>query len=260
MHVRSQGSGPGVVILHGAGVSAKDYRRLAERWAPWLTVHRYNRRGYPDSAAISGDASIQTDLDDLAAVLAATGSRQVFGHSGGGFIAMRAGLSLPLDRIAVFDPAVALRGVDFPREFIEPFEAAVRRNDLPLAFALLGADVNRDSAAARLPLSVQKVIVSGFLRTPPGRQMRELLPTIVPELRRILAAEGPASDYATVSAESLLTFGTRSSGYFADTCRALAAAMPNARVEPVAKASHNAANIARPAFAEPFADFFAAIA
>lgn len=256
--IHTQGSGPGVVVLHGAGVTAKDYQRLANRWAPRLTVHRYNRRGCPDSAPVSGSETAQTDIDDLAAVVEATGVSQVFGHSGGGFVAMRAGLSLPLTRIAVYDPAIALAGVDFPRDFLEPFKAAVAQDDLALAFAVMGAAINRDSFAAKLPLAVQKFVVRGFLLTPPGRQMRELLPTIVPEISRILAAQGPPSDYSTVSAEVLLAYGERSSGYFGDTCRALATAVPHSRIQPVAKSAHNAANIAKPAFAEPFADFFAA--
>ena len=39
-----------------------------------------------------------------------TGARSVFGHSGGGFVALRAGLSLPLERIAVYDPGLAIDG------------------------------------------------------------------------------------------------------------------------------------------------------
>lgn len=255
--IRSQGSGPGVVVLHGAGVTAKDYQRLADRWSPRLTVHRYNRRGCPDSAPISGSETAQTDIDDLAAVLEATDSHQVFGHSGGAFVAMRAGLSLPLKRIAVYDPAIALTGVDFPRDFLDPFKAAVARDDLPLAFAVMGAAINRDSLASKLPLSVQKAIVRLFLHMPPGRQMKDLLPTIVPEISRILAAEGPASDYSSVDSEVVLAYGERSSGYFADICHALVGALPDAQVRPMPRFAHNAANIAKPSFADPFADFFA---
>lgn len=255
--VHTQGEGPGVVILHGAGVTAKDYRRLAERWAPRLTVHRYSRRGCPESAPISGAETAATDLEDLAAVLDSTGARQVFGHSGGAFVATRASLSTPLDRIAVYDPAVALTGVDFPRDFLDPFEKAVARGDVPLALALMGADINRDTAAAKMPLSLQKLIVRGFLHTPPGKQMRDLLPTIVPEIRRILAAEGPASEYGSVGADVLLAYGERSSRYFGDICRSLDSALPSSQVLAMGKFSHNAANIARPAFAAPFADFLA---
>jgi pimeloyl-ACP methyl ester carboxylesterase len=256
--VHSQGSGPGVVILHGAGVSVRDYQRLAQRLSQRCTVHRYNRRGQADSAPLTGDETAQTDLDDLSAVLDHTRARSVFGHSGGAFVAMRAGLSLPLDRIAVYDPAVAITGVDFPRGFIGPFEDALSAGDIPLAFAVMGRDINRDTAAARLPLGLQELIVKGFLHTPHGKRMVELQPTIGPEVRRILDHEGPASDYASITAEVMLAYGSRSPGYFADTCHAVADALPHATVVPIPRASHNSANIAPQRFAAPFGDFLSA--
>ena len=45
----SVGSGPGVVVVHGGGVTASIYRRLAERLSSRLTVHLYNRRGRADA-------------------------------------------------------------------------------------------------------------------------------------------------------------------------------------------------------------------
>ena len=40
--VHTVGSGPAVVVLHGAGVSVRDYRRLAQRLGAGCTVHLYN--------------------------------------------------------------------------------------------------------------------------------------------------------------------------------------------------------------------------
>src|SRR5262245_1453299 len=91
--VYSVGTGPGIVILHGGGVSERDYHRLAGAWSDRFTVHLYNRRGRPDSAPLTGTETAATVLDDLAAVLECTGARNIFGHSGGGFVALRAGLS-----------------------------------------------------------------------------------------------------------------------------------------------------------------------
>ena len=252
--VHSVGSGPGVVVLHGAGVSVRDYRRLAARLADSCTVHRYNRRGQPGSAPLTGAETAQTDLDDLAAVLAHTGARNLFGHSGGGFVALRAGLSLPLDRIATYDAAVALDSVAFPRDFIDPFDRAVAAGDLLEALVQAGR-VHPDTAAAKMPHWLQKLGVRAFLHSPPGKQMVELLPTISPEVHRILDHEAPASDYATITAQVLLAYGSRSSGYFEDICRALAGALPNAQVLEIPRASHNTANIAPTRLAEPLRAF-----
>lgn len=259
IEVTSEGTGPGVVILHGAGVTHQLYERLARRLGEHCTVHRYNRRGRPGTAPLRGDETPATDLDDLSAVLAGTGASAVFGHSGGAFVAMQAGLHLPqVRRIAVYDPAVAVRGCDFPRDFVGPFEEALAAGDNSLALALLSRDVNRDQLATKLPFRMQQLIVRGYLRTPIGRHMAELLPTTGPELRRIHGAEGPASQYSHVSARVLLARGARSARYYGPICTELAAAIPGARSIVISRCSHNAANIAPARFVQPFAEFLAA--
>ncbi len=253
--IHSVGTGPGLVVLHGAGVSVRDYRRLADRLATHLTVHLFNRRGRRDSAALTGTETAQTDLDDLAAVLAHTGARSIFGHSGGGFVALRAGLTLPLDRIATYDGAIALDDVDFPRGFIDPFDKAVASGDLVETFVQAGR-IHPETAAARMPHWLQKLGVRAFLHIPPGKQMVELLPTLSPEVRRILDHQAPASEYSTIRAAVLLTYGSRSSQYFKDISHALAGVLPDGRALEIPRASHNTANIAPPRLTEPLLAFF----
>jgi pimeloyl-ACP methyl ester carboxylesterase len=218
-------------------------------------VHLYNRRGRPDSAPLDGTETVTTDLDDLAAVLEHTGARNIFGHSGGGFVALRAGLSLPLDRIAVYDPGVAILGFP-PMAFIDQFEEAVRTGDYALALTLVGQDLYAGEAVAKLPFGVRLLMVRAFLRTPIGRRFAELLPTVPPEVRRIRAHDGPATDYAGITADVLLASGSRSQRHFAQVCDSLAAAIPRARAVVIPRSSHNAANIARQGFVRPFASFF----
>lgn len=257
INVHSVGSGPGVVVLHGAGVSVRDYRRLADRLASRFTVHLYNRRGGPDSAPLTGTETVQTDLDDLAAVLDHTGARNLFGHSGGGFLALRAGLSLPLDRIATYDAAIALDDVAFPRAFLDPFDAAVAAGDLTEAFVQMGR-IHPDTAAAKLPHWMQAAGVRGYLHTPWGKQMVQLLPTLSPGVHRILDHQAPASAYATIQARVLLTYGSRSSQYFKDAAHELARALPHARSQEIPRASHNTANVAPTRLTDLLTGFFQA--
>ena len=252
--VHTVGSGPAVVVLHGAGVSVRDYRRLAQRLGAGCTVHLYNRRGRSDSAALTGTETLQTDIDDLAAVLEHTGARAIFGHSGGGFLAMRAGLELPLDRIATYDAGLALDGVGFPRDFIGPFDEAATRGDLVEAFVQMGR-IHPDQASSKLPHMIQTASVRAFLHTPVGKQMIELMPTLSPEVHRILDHECPAADYAAIQSKVLLTYGTRSSGYFGATARALADVMPHAQALEI-RGSHNTANAATPPLIQPLLEFF----
>jgi pimeloyl-ACP methyl ester carboxylesterase len=255
IRIRTIGEGPGLVLLHGGGVVSSDYRRLATAFAERFTVHLYDRRGRPEGPPIAPNHTVEIDVDDLGAVLEHTGATRIFGHSGGGFIAMQAGLRLPLTHLAVYDPAVSIDHT-ISTDWLPRFERALEHGDRPLAMALAGAGAaGGEGAAAALPLPVQRAICAVFLRTPIGRRMGELLPTMATEVGQIGAHDGPATDYAGVSAEVLLAFGARSATYFSRACNAIARALPHAEAMRIPRAGHNAANIGHTDFARPFADF-----
>ncbi|WP_238010247.1 alpha/beta hydrolase [Dactylosporangium sp. AC04546] len=257
MTVHSVGQGPGIVVLHGGGITQRDYHRLANALADRFTVHLYNRRGRIDSRPLDGTETAQTDLDDLAAVLEHTGARAVFGHSGGGFVALRAGIAgLPLDRIAVYDPGLSIDG-NPPFEFVADVERRIEAGDTVGAMTAIARGADPDGPGGRLPMPVARFATRLFLATPIGKGMAELLPATGPEIRRIADHNGPASDYAGIQAEVLLAAGARSARSFTEHCEALAAAVPRGRAVVIPGSSHNAANVARPAFVAPFAEFFA---
>ncbi|WP_230858492.1 alpha/beta fold hydrolase [Actinoplanes aureus] len=110
--LHSIGTGPGIIVVHGGGVTIEMYRRLAIRLADRFAVHLYNRRGRADAAARAEPYDGEQDIDDLATLLAHTGARNVIGHSGGGFIALRAAKRrLPIDRLALYDAAVQVNSL-----------------------------------------------------------------------------------------------------------------------------------------------------
>ena len=90
--LHSTGRGPGIVVVHGGGVTIGVYRRLAAALADRFTVHLYNRRGRADAAPRSLPYTFEQDIDDLGEVLRHTGAGNVIGHSSGGFIALQAAL------------------------------------------------------------------------------------------------------------------------------------------------------------------------
>src|SRR6478752_7814649 len=253
--VRSIGDGPGVVILHGGGVAERDYHRLAKALSSRFSVHLYNRRGRSDSAPLDGTETVATDIGDLAAVLAHTGARSIFGHSGGGFVALRAGLSLPLDRIAVYDPGLSILGRP-SFAFFDEFEKAVGAGDNARAMTVMARGVYPDDPASRLPFGVGLQITRAFMHTPIGRRLVDLLPTTPPEIRRIHDHDGPATDFAGITADVLLAAGARSPRYFTQNCEAVADAIPQGRAVVIPRASHNAANVASKSFVKHFSTFF----
>ncbi|MFY1684279.1 alpha/beta fold hydrolase [Micromonospora sp. WMMD730] len=254
--LHSTGSGPGIVVVHGGGVTIGIYRRLALRLADRFTVHLYNRRGRDDAAARAEPYDGEQDVDDLAALLTATGVGNVLGHSGGGFVALRAtARGLPIDRLALYDPAVQVNGL-FPLDWVPAARAAAHAGDIARAMAITGAGLNTQSATSRLPLAVQVAICRLFLRTPIGRGMGELLPTTLDESALIQHHDSPPQRWAGITAEVLLACGGSGPPYYRPITEALAGALPHARTLVVPRAGHDALNRAPQHLVDALADFF----
>jgi pimeloyl-ACP methyl ester carboxylesterase len=256
VEVHTTGAGPSIVLLHDGGVPQARYHELAEALEHRFTVSLYGRRGLPGSAPSNGDKSTVTDLADLSAVLAHTGARSLFGHGGGGFLALRTALALPLDRVAVYDPMLSVLGrPDW--DFVDEFEHAVQAGDHARALTVLDRGTSPDGPAAKVPFNLALLLTRARLRTPGGRAMAELLPTLPPELRRIRDHDGPADDYAGISAEVLLAAGARSAEHYAENCRALAEVVPRGQALIVPGAAHDAATLAHNEFVRPISRFLA---
>ncbi|BBH69901.1 hypothetical protein ACTI_65860 [Actinoplanes sp. OR16] len=254
--LHSLGDGPGIVVVHGGGVTIDVYRRMAIRLADRFTVHLYNRRGRADAAARAEPYDGEQDLDDLAAVLAHTGAGNVIGHSAGGFIALRAAARhLPITRLALYDPAVAVNGLT-PSAWLPAAQEAARAGDIARTLALTSAGINTHSPASRLPIALQVAMVKLFLRTPIGRSMGELVTTTLDETALIHRHDGPPSQWAGISASVLLACGAAGPPYYPPTIEALAGVIPHSRTLIVPRAGHDALNRAPQVLVDALADFF----
>jgi pimeloyl-ACP methyl ester carboxylesterase len=99
------GHGPAVVVCTGAFNDRLSSAPLAEFLGDRYTVYRFDRRGRGDS----GDTppwSVQREVEDLSAVIAATGETPfLYGHSSGGALALEAAAAgVALRRLAVYEP------------------------------------------------------------------------------------------------------------------------------------------------------------
>jgi pimeloyl-ACP methyl ester carboxylesterase len=92
---RRQGSGPGLVLVQGSMGTAENFRELAAALAPHFTVVTPDRRDRGLSGPGLSTYALAREVEDLDAVLAATGARFVFGLSSGAVIALWAGRRLP---------------------------------------------------------------------------------------------------------------------------------------------------------------------
>jgi pimeloyl-ACP methyl ester carboxylesterase len=102
---RSQGDGPAIVLVGGATQRKEDWADLLQALADQgLCAVTYDRRGRGDSGDTTPYA-VEREIDDLAAVIAATGEKAgLHGQSSGGALANRAtAAGLPVAALSTFE-------------------------------------------------------------------------------------------------------------------------------------------------------------
>lgn len=255
--VHSYGSGPGVVVVHGCVLWGRDYHRLALLLASRFTVHLYDRFGRGERPSQDGwGYSTEREVRDLAAVLDRTGARMLLGHSYGGYVAAQAARTLPIERLALYDPVISI-GHNLPAGWLPPFLAAADAGRSAEAFAIASEGMGIAGLVSRLSKGTQEQIARAVLATPMGRRWRSTLPVTVAELREVLAHSSSGVEYAQIAAPTWIGAGQAGPGYYRTTSRLLAAHVPRVTFDLIANTSHAALLYPAPALALRVADFLA---
>lgn len=238
---RQIGSGPGLLVLHGGTRAGHHYLLLAEALADTYRVTIPDRRGRGLSGPISKDYSLATEIEDVRALLNATDARYVLGHSGGGIFALESALELPFRKLALYEPAIDING-SLPLDWLPAVEHAIAQRDSARAFAIFfkGLQLNWMS---RLPIWTLTAFSNLMLKTDEGKEMVDLLPTIIWEVKgyQERLAQGLTYErYRSITADTLLFGGSKSPGYLLYALRTLAATIPNAELRIIDGLGHNA--------------------
>ena len=143
---------------------------------------------------------------------------------------------MPIERLALYDPAISVDG-RLPSAFPPEFERLVAEGDLLGAMVVVGKGL--ENPGSSLPDPLIRASVRLLLKTPPGKTMARLLPTVPAESRLAVEADGPASAWASISSAVRFFVGERSPGYYRPSVEALAGVMPSADVEIVPRQGHD---------------------
>jgi pimeloyl-ACP methyl ester carboxylesterase len=179
---------------------------------------------------------VETEADDVLAVLEHTGARTVFGHSYGGLIALHVGLRQPLDALIAYEPGVSIDG-SFDGSWLGTFtrQLDAGRDVAAMTTFLKGTDL-LPFRAAPLLWAVSLLLVRG----PHGRETREMLPTTPDEIAEIVRLDSDAGRYAGIAARTLLLGGAKSPAYLTGVLPRLATVLPQAEFRILPDLGHNA--------------------
>ncbi|MFC0582359.1 alpha/beta fold hydrolase [Micrococcoides hystricis] len=217
-----------VIIAHGTLVTQLAYYRAAGQLVPLLDapVLTYDRRGRMDSSAQPADYSAQTEIEDLQALLAATGASRLLGHSFGGMVALlTAAEDDRVKNVVTYDAPINLNG-RLNHMWSPDADDAFAAGQTGRAWALL---VNRLATAG--PLSWLPVpLLTQVSRILPlsgsGREHLRLMGTCLNEMRAVVQSKPTVKTFANLPETTLITGGF-SPKYFVQAAQALATAMPS---------------------------------
>jgi pimeloyl-ACP methyl ester carboxylesterase len=230
------GRGPAVVVLHGSMESARSHTLLAQALADDFTVYLPDRRGRGLSGPHRPDHSVQTEVEDLEAVLREAGASLAFGVSASGAIVLEAARTLPaLRKVAVYEPALVADAT--------PHAAWLARFDREIAQGNVAAAMITSMYGLELAPAIFKVMPRRLLASvtekamqkedrqagPEDITLRKLGPTVHYEGALIVELAGRFDEFRDVAADVLLLGGSKGLPFLKPSRDALAKALPHCR-------------------------------
>ena len=244
---RHVGEGPGLVVLHGTMSSAENHVELAMALADAYTVYIPDRRGRGESGPFPAAYGVQTEVEDLDAVLEATGATDVLGVSSGAIIGLEAAAGgSRIRRLAAFEPPL-FDNPETPRALLTRFDAEMARGRLAVALvvAMKGAKMGPpifNLFPDGLLVSMTTLAMRQEDRRPRNGYvpMRSLAPLLHYDLQLVAEANTAEAGFARIDQRVLLLGGSKSPGYLRAALDRLQGMLPNAERVELAGLDHSA--------------------
>jgi pimeloyl-ACP methyl ester carboxylesterase len=208
------GRGPAVVLLHGSNESARSHTQLALALADAFTVYLPDRRGRGLSGPHRPDHGIRTEVEDLQAVLTASGAQKVFGVSVSALIALEAARTQPAIRqVAAYEPALLMDTTRYTG-WVPRFDQEMAQGKVAAALITSMYGLDLAPPAFKLMPRPQAEALTNIAMDSEDKQaasdavtMRKLAPTLRYEGLLLAETAGTIGSFAAVPADVLLLGG-----------------------------------------------------
>jgi pimeloyl-ACP methyl ester carboxylesterase len=245
---QATGEGPALVLVVGAACDSSTTAGLTALLRSSHTVHEYDRRGRGASTD-TPPYDVQREVEDLAAVLAATGEVPfVAGHSSGGQIALEAAAQgVPMRKLLAYEPP-----------YVAEEDGSGGSEDLLAELRRRVAAGDRDGAVAAFfeGVGMPPEAIAGFRGSPGWHHVRDMAPTLVYDTTLGNGGVVPRERLARVGVPTLVAAGGDSPPWAARAAAAVAAAVPGAAWRVVPGQGHG---LADEAFAPLLREWFAPV-
>jgi pimeloyl-ACP methyl ester carboxylesterase len=228
---RRIGSGPPLLVLHGAMQSALSQRDLARALADRFTVVLPDRRGRGASGPFGPDWSLAREVEDVAAVLAGTGARSAVGISSGAIILLDAALTESFEKLVLFEPPLLIDG-SVSLDWVPEVEAELARGDIPAALVSGMRGTQMGPALIRkVPRALMERGAASMMDKTDGEvlSMRELAPTLPYDGRLVEQTADTVERYRAVTVPTLLIGTSKSPKYLRTALSSVERVLPDVR-------------------------------
>ena len=233
---RRFGRGPGLVLLHGSMSSGAHHVELARLLSDSFTVFVPDRRGRGLSGPYRSGDELKQELEDVAALLDATGATSLWGLSSGACIALHAARTMPaIRKVGIFEPPL-FQDRAHAAAFLAMFDGEMARGKLGAAMitAMRGAEMGPAFFRALPKVLTARLVTMGMAQEAkkpagPYPTMGELAPTLHSDFAIIAESSGRLDDYRSIQAEVLLMGGSKSPAYLKRALADLAKVLPGAK-------------------------------
>lgn len=242
------GSGPPLVVVHGAWAGGDSWLPFAELLSEHFTCFVMDRRG----RGHSGDGpeyELECELADIEAVLGVAGKGAgLLGHSGGGVYALEVALRTDISRLVVYEPPLRQHLDAGTPDFLDRFGDAVTN----------GNDEEATVMFFREMAGMEDDALNAFRSTLAWQERVPRAWTVVREMQAMVDAGLTFERCAAVSVPTLVLVGTESPAEDVLAMHWLDEAIPDSRLAELAGQAHIAHLTAPELLAHEVVDFLSA--
>jgi pimeloyl-ACP methyl ester carboxylesterase len=240
------GTGPPIVLVHGASADHTTWRASGPQLVPWARVVAIDRRGRGASGD-HGPYGVAREFEDLAAVAEwmagqAGAAVTLVGHSFGGRVALGAALLTDaVGRLVVYESAPAPPGGGYqPAGIVDRLRSLAGAGERDALLATFLAEI----------VGMSVTDIAAYRADPVWPRRAAAAPTIVRELEAEVAPEASLDALGGVRQPVLQVLGGDSRQVFADATRALDERLARGAVRVIPGARHAAHHSHVPQFVD----------
>jgi pimeloyl-ACP methyl ester carboxylesterase len=239
------GSGPPLVMVHGAGSARWGFALLRPLLEERFTVISIDRRGRGDSGDGEGPYAIESEFEDVAAVVRDAGQGALlFGHSYGALVAAGAALLIDgLPSLVLYEPPMG--GTLTEPAQIEHWASLIENGDRDLAVSEFLASIAGYSADE----------IEQMKATPAWELRMQAAPTLPRELRAEHVLRVEQLGLGLLDSPVLMLVGSESPEWARRSTAGFAQALPRAQVRTLEGQGHGGTVTAPDLVADEIAKF-----